>query len=152
MPVPRMSHVPPEPPPWQPHPWMAEALCREVGSEVFYAEAPDGITGKFLAAWNREANAQARSVCAACPVRLECLDHAIDTDEKHGIWGGMTPDERREEARRRADRPPTTARASCGTRWGYKQHRAAGEAACDPCRAANAAHAYPRVLRASGAA
>jgi WhiB family redox-sensing transcriptional regulator len=123
---------------------MAEALCREVGSEVFYAEAPDGITGKFLAAWNREANAQARSVCAACPVRLECLDHALDTDEKHGIWGGMTPDERRVEARQRAARPATSHRDACGTRWGYKQHRKAAEVACEPCRAAHAAYEVRR--------
>ena len=114
---------------------MAEALCREVGSEVFYAEAPDGITGKFLAAWNRNANVEAKSICAVCPVRVQCLQHAIDTDERHGIWGGMTPDERRQEARRRSDRSPTTARAACGTRWGYKQHMRAGETACGPCSA-----------------
>jgi WhiB family redox-sensing transcriptional regulator len=138
MPTTRMSHVPPEPPPWQPHPWMEQALCREVGSEVFYAEAPDGLTGKFLAAWNREANAQARSVCAACPVRPDCLDHAIDTDERHGIWGGMTPDERRVEARQRAARPATSHRDACGTVTGYKHHHLAGEVPCEPCRAANA--------------
>jgi WhiB family transcriptional regulator, redox-sensing transcriptional regulator len=137
--TPRMTHTPPEPPPWQPHPWMAEALCRQVGPVIFYAEAPDGLVGKFLAAWNREANREAKSICAICPVRPECLDHAIDTDERHGIWGGMTPDERRAEARQRAARPATTARAACGTRWGYKQHQRAGETACEPCRDANAA-------------
>lgn len=138
MPVIRMSHVPPEPPPWQPHPWMEHALCRQVGSDIFYAEAPDGLRGKFLAAWMKNANAEAKSVCGRCPVRDECLDHALATDERHGIWGGMTPDERRVEARRRADRPATSHRDACGTRWGYTQHHRAGEAPCEPCRAANA--------------
>jgi WhiB family redox-sensing transcriptional regulator len=43
---------------------------------------------------------QAKAICfgddgkSACPVRLECLWSAIDTDEPHGIWGGMSHRER----------------------------------------------------------
>lgn len=29
------------------------------------------------------------NVCYACPVRQECLQHAMDTCEDHGIWGGI---------------------------------------------------------------
>lgn len=31
---------------------------------------------------------------APCPVRLRCLWQAIETDEQHGIWGGMSHRER----------------------------------------------------------
>ncbi len=44
----------------------------------------------------------ARAVCARCPVRLACLDYALDSHEHHGVWGGMTPRERTAERRRRA--------------------------------------------------
>lgn len=49
----------------------------------------------------------AKDVCASCPVRLPCLGYAIEyetpyaTHLDHGLWGGMTTDERR-RARRRA--------------------------------------------------
>ena len=38
----------------------------------------------------------AKSVCngkdgrPACPVRAQCLKEALDSDETHGIWGGMS--------------------------------------------------------------
>lgn len=144
--TPRMTPVPPEPPAWQPHPWMADALCRQVGSDIFYAEAPDNLRGKFLAAWTRNANAEAKSVCARCPVRDDCLDHAIATDERWGIWGGMTPTERRAEAARRGHRKPEKAPVSCGTLAGYFRHGNAKEAACEACQPVGAA--YFRAKRA----
>jgi WhiB family redox-sensing transcriptional regulator len=36
---------------------------------------------------------QARAICAGCPVREACLAAGIAED--HGIWGGLTPRERR---------------------------------------------------------
>lgn len=30
----------------------------------------------------------ARRICAACPVRVDCLEHAIGNREEFGIWGG----------------------------------------------------------------
>lgn len=38
---------------------------------------------------------RAKSVCASCPVRNECLEHAISLDERYGIWGGLNQEERR---------------------------------------------------------
>lgn len=37
---------------------------------------------------------KAKAVCAVCPVRRECLAYAIRTDQRSGIWGGMTFRER----------------------------------------------------------
>lgn len=36
----------------------------------------------------------AKAVCAACPVRAECLAEALDRGETEGIWGGLTAEER----------------------------------------------------------
>jgi WhiB family redox-sensing transcriptional regulator len=38
---------------------------------------------------------RAKAVCAACPVREQCLAHAVAYDERYGIWGGLNQDERR---------------------------------------------------------
>ena len=38
---------------------------------------------------------EAKAVCAQCPVKQQCLEHALEFDERHGIWGGTTPTERR---------------------------------------------------------
>lgn len=37
---------------------------------------------------------QAKEVCQRCPVRWECLGYALETRQRHGIWGGLNPDER----------------------------------------------------------
>ena len=37
---------------------------------------------------------QAKAVCRACPVRLKCLDWAVEANERAGVWGGTTPGER----------------------------------------------------------
>jgi hypothetical protein len=39
---------------------------------------------------------EAKSVCEACTVRVECLAYALRSDERLGIWGGMTENERRD--------------------------------------------------------
>lgn len=36
----------------------------------------------------------AKAVCRRCPVQDACLDHALANDERHGVWGGLTPGER----------------------------------------------------------
>ena len=57
-------------------------------------------------------NSLAKSICQACPVRRQCLDHALETKQKYGIWGGMTEAQRRRLRRdSRASHParPRTA-------------------------------------------
>lgn len=45
----------------------------------------------------------AKSVCRTCPVVAECLAEALDQRAEFGVWGGMTPRERRALLRRRPD-------------------------------------------------
>jgi hypothetical protein len=33
-------------------------------------------------------------VCGGCPAKTECLQFALDNNEREGVWGGLTPDER----------------------------------------------------------
>ena len=37
----------------------------------------------------------AKQVCARCEVREQCLQWAIEHDERFGIWGGLSERERR---------------------------------------------------------
>lgn len=45
---------------------------------------------------------RAKRICAACPVMVECIEHALNRPERHGVWGGKTVKERRRMAFRRA--------------------------------------------------
>ena len=62
--------------------WRDSALCAQVGGDWFFPDK-GGTT------------LHAKRVCAACPVRPECLRHALDVGEDHGVWGGLAPRERR---------------------------------------------------------
>jgi WhiB family transcriptional regulator, redox-sensing transcriptional regulator len=49
------------------------------------------------------AQRSAREVCAACPVRVDCLIDALEHRILFGVWGGMTERERRSLLRRFPD-------------------------------------------------
>ena len=34
------------------------------------------------------------SICERCPIAVTCLQYALDNNEPHGVWGGLTPDQR----------------------------------------------------------
>lgn len=88
--------------------WMGAAACadRALGSSrvrarVFYPAASNSTSpaSSSPVVW-----LTAKRVCATCPVRTECLDHAITHRETDGVWGGLDRLERQREARRRRDR------------------------------------------------
>ncbi len=62
--------------------WMTSALCAQVDPELFYPEK-GGSTR------------EAEQVCAACPVRAECLAYALAHGERFGVWGGESERSRR---------------------------------------------------------
>src|SRR5699024_397846 len=43
---------------------------------------------------------EAKKVCVSCEVRAECLEYALENDERFGIWGGLSERERRKLKRR----------------------------------------------------
>lgn len=77
--------------------WQERAACREQPLELFFG--PDGERPSDRAARERTAIA----VCAGCPVRDACLEHALGLPENYGVWGGTTEVERSAERRRRRD-------------------------------------------------
>jgi WhiB family transcriptional regulator, redox-sensing transcriptional regulator len=38
--------------------------------------------------------AEAKAICAGCQVRRECLAFAVRTHQAHGVWGGLSEQER----------------------------------------------------------
>jgi WhiB family transcriptional regulator, redox-sensing transcriptional regulator len=59
------------------------AACRELDPELFF---PVGAPG--FPAYDRQV-AQARDVCAGCPVRAECLEFALAAGIDFGVFGGI---------------------------------------------------------------
>ncbi len=84
-----------------PEDWQLAAACRG-RQDLFFA--PDDPPESRVERKRREA--KAKSICGICVVRVECLDEAIRTDERHGVWGGMTERERRAAARKKSLSPP----------------------------------------------
>ncbi|HET9973420.1 MAG TPA: WhiB family transcriptional regulator [Streptosporangiaceae bacterium] len=67
--------------------WRRRAACQGNDPELFF---PVGSAGPALAQI-----AEAKKICARCPVSWECLVFAMTTGQHYGIWGGLTEDERR---------------------------------------------------------
>ncbi|WP_418276162.1 WhiB family transcriptional regulator [Isoptericola jiangsuensis] len=67
--------------------WQERALCAQTDPEAFFPEK-GGSTR------------EAKKVCTSCEVRAECLDYALENDERFGIWGGLSERERRKLKRR----------------------------------------------------
>lgn len=65
--------------------WASDAACVSIGTAIFYP--PAGAVSGFH-------YAQARAVCNTCPVAAQCLEFALDNDERHGMWGGHSPEQR----------------------------------------------------------
>lgn len=62
--------------------WMAEGLCAQTDPALFFPDA--GSQART-----------AKQVCHGCPVRRDCLRHALTNREEHGVWGGTSERERR---------------------------------------------------------
>lgn len=60
--------------------WQEHAACRGKTNE-FFLEGGKSIK-------------DAVAVCAACPVREDCLCYALRNEERFGVWGGLSPQQR----------------------------------------------------------
>ncbi len=68
--------------------WQEMANCRGLDPDLFFPER--GASTR-----------DAKRVCGACVVKLDCLEYALEHKEKHGIWGGLSERERRVVRRER---------------------------------------------------
>jgi hypothetical protein len=120
----------------EPTPWAAQAACAGQPADVWFPERGGSA-------------ATAKSVCAHCPVRIECLDYALRWGIGHGVWGGLSMRERRRLSRR-SPRPPRVL-AAHGTTTSY-----ARGCRCKGCTEASSLHGQlsrnrklPRTLEAT---
>jgi len=120
--------------------WLDKKNCEGIPVSLFYPGQGQSIHQRVVDA------------CADCPVKFECLDHALRY-EGFGYWGGTTEKERqrlrkargirlnspstglgnignktRREGRPRGKRPP------CGTMQGYNYEQRHRIPICDSCK------------------
>lgn len=70
-------------------PWFPQAACHGRGPSEWFP--PD-----------KKGTIAARTVCAGCEVRSECLAYALADDTLVGVWGGTSENERDRLRRRTA--------------------------------------------------
>jgi len=94
-------------------PWADQALCAQTDPEIFHPDK-GGSTR------------EAKKVCAQCFVQAECLTWALTTNERFGIWGGLSERERRKVQHPEPAPAPTVPCLQCGglfaTEAGRKRH------------------------------
>ena len=103
----------------EPTPWMADAACRTYPTIWWFPERGQEVE-------------RAKTICYTCPVRLDCLNYALNIPGIVGIWGGTSGKERRDIGKPNRPKP-----IRHGTTTGYHQHLARKEAACTACLQAN---------------
>lgn len=60
-----------------------EAACQGYDPEMWFPDPTD-----------HKARIKAKAICNTCPGKAKCLQWAFDADERYGIWGGLSQNER----------------------------------------------------------
>lgn len=68
--------------------WRDSALCAQTDPELFFPET--GGSTK-----------EAKKICKNCEVREQCLEYALQHKEQDGVWGGVSPRDRRKIIKQR---------------------------------------------------
>ncbi len=82
--------------------WMAEGSCRMYPPTTFFPSDGVGVD-------------KARKICAECPVKATCLEHALEHRIEHGVWGASSERERRRILKRRRLEAEATAEAAANS-------------------------------------
>jgi WhiB family redox-sensing transcriptional regulator len=61
--------------------WREQALCAQTGPDFFFPEPGGSVR-------------EAKRLCLACAGREACLQYALAHDERFGVWGGLSEQER----------------------------------------------------------
>lgn len=77
--------------------WRDKAECLHLPVDLFFPEKGDCNTV--------DTARQAKQVCAQCPVRVQCLEYALEHEQSYGVFGGMTVRERAKERKKREALP-----------------------------------------------
>lgn len=98
--------------------WRDRAACAGHPTEWWFPEKRGARTA---------VTRHAIDICRQCPVQLDCLRHAQEHLELHGIWGGCT------EAQRLGLRQAHRVQIEHGTHRGYQAHMRYGQTPCPEC-------------------
>lgn len=61
--------------------WMDRMACRDADPEIFFHEGIGNV-------------AEAKAICARCPVRPACLNYVVTQDIREGVAAGLSAAER----------------------------------------------------------
>lgn len=97
--------------------WFDDAACKGMPASVFFPGAGETV-------------AQARAICAVCPVRAECgTAYDVGGEARFGgVWAGRYRPKPNPRPSRR-----TVPLIPCPSRAAYARHRKAGETPCPEC-------------------
>jgi WhiB family transcriptional regulator, redox-sensing transcriptional regulator len=66
--------------------WRSAAACRSCDPDLFFPVSSSGLSLRQVA--------EAKKICARCPVRPQCLAFAWRIRQVHGVWGGTSEQDR----------------------------------------------------------
>jgi len=66
--------------------WRSAAACRSCDPDLFFPVSSSGLSLRQVA--------EAKKICARCPVRTQCLAFTLRTRQVHGVWGGTSEQDR----------------------------------------------------------
>ena len=84
--------------------WRSAAACRSADPDLFFPVSATGPAAAQIA--------RAKTICAGCGVRRECLEFALTREQNYGIWGGTTAYDRQRDRRRRRRAAAAAAKRS----------------------------------------
>lgn len=80
-------------------PWMNDAACRGEDPDIFFST-------------ERSDELKAVRICREeCRVAMDCLEYAVKTNQKFGVWGGTPPAERKRIRKRAQERKRRLSKA-----------------------------------------
>lgn len=112
------------------------ALCTPATANLFWSTQPGDETA-------------AKDICQSCPLRDACAQYALDTDQHHGTWGGLTAKERLQLRRGTGwwiDQEGR-ARPPCGPVGAHRMHLRYKEQPCEVCTAGQEQRTLERRLQ-----
>ncbi|MDP9145203.1 MAG: WhiB family transcriptional regulator [Actinomycetota bacterium] len=65
--------------------WRSSAACSGLPHSVFFP----------VAEADEDEIALAKEICLICPVTEDCLEFALETNQRSGIWGGTAEEDRK---------------------------------------------------------
>lgn len=103
--------------------WMDDALCAQVGPDLWFSDSGDVHT--------------AQQVCAGCPVRVQCTGHvsALESEtpggRRYGVWAGLSGNARKKTEAPIVGNPARDARIVRMAGQGWDAVRIADQVGCE---------------------